>query len=160
MTCVLRYLDDAELGVLDAQRANVGVDGGRLGLRAARLGLGANHLGRVLVVRVVRHRRVQHVRVVRLQANVQKAEHGEHLVDHLLALLVEQVLGDEAVLHALQRLSEGGDNTREIHVRAEMSVRNTNADEDRKPEQQSAHAATSKSVSCGLKFCCKCCVPP
>ena len=51
-----------------------------------------------------RERGVDDVTKVWLHADVQEAEHREHLVDGAVAQLVVQVVGDHKVLEALQQL--------------------------------------------------------
>ena len=55
---------------------------------------------------------------VGLHADVEEAEHCEHLVDAALAPLVVQVVGDHKVLEALQQLhgEEEEDTRRELDV--------------------------------------------
>jgi hypothetical protein len=61
---------------------------------------------------------VDHMAEVRLKADVEKAEQREHLVDDVLALRRIEAVGDEVVLHSLEKLhrEEEEDPSRQLSV--------------------------------------------
>ena len=85
-----------------------------------------------------RERGVDDVAKVRLHADVQEAEHREHLVDGAVAQLVVQVVGDHKVLEALQQLhgKEEEDAARKLDVlRARVDPHRDEQPEERKAKR-------------------------
>eukprot|EP00964_Phaeocystis_antarctica_P013971 scaffold7694_cov63-Phaeocystis_antarctica.AAC.3 len=98
-----------------------------------------HHLVLLEIALGARERGVDDVAEVRLHADVQEAEHREHLVDGAVAQLVAQVVGDHKVLEALQQLhgEEEEDAARELDV---LSAR-IDPHRDEQPEEREAERA-------------------